>query len=295
MPSAESPADRPPTTEKLHKVLARAGIDSRRRCEDLIAQGRVEVDGTVVRDIAVRVDAASQRIRVDGEELPSPKAVHYLFYKPRGVLCTSATDESKPRVIDFFRHLAERVFTVGRLDEDSEGLILVTNDGSFADRVAHPRYEVSKTYDVVVADRVTGPQLSKIRAGVWIAEGKTRIEEVAVKKRGYGITVLRIRLIEGRNREIRRILARLGLRIRRLRRVGIGPLEVGTLKPGRARRLVGEEVTTLLAGAAEAAPPPHSKPKRPSSKRPSSKHTQSRGSGPNRPGARRRSTDPRRK
>ncbi len=240
-----------PVTEKLHKILARAGVASRRQCEELIAAGRVVVDGEVQRDVATRVDASTADIQVDGERLRVGRRVHFLFHKPKGVLCTSAQDETRPRVIDYFRAQSARLFTVGRLDEDSEGLILVTNDGSFADRVTHPRHGVLKTYEVTIPGRLGTEELEKIRRGVWISEGKTQVQGIRPFKKSARSTILRVLLAEGRNREIRRIFAKVGCRVRRLRRVAIGPVELGDMKPGQYRLLSEREVREILDSTAE--------------------------------------------
>lgn len=203
------------------------------------------VDGKVVRDVASRVHAETQVITVDGERLPSPKPVHFAFHKPRGVVCTNADDEKRPRVIDYFRGQSSRLFTVGRLDEESEGLILVTNDGSFSQHIAHPRNEVTKTYEVTVIGRVTGEALTKIRKGVWISDGKTKVHGAFVRKKTPRFTILHIILAEGRNREVRRIFARIGFRLRRLRRIAIGPVELRDLKPGQHRPLLKNELRAL--------------------------------------------------
>ncbi len=226
-------------------MIARAGIASRRQCEGIITEGRVTVDGEVVRDVACRVDAQTQRITVDGELLPSPKPVHFAFHKPRGVVCTNADDEKRPRVIDYFRGQSSRLFTVGRLDEESEGLILVTNDGTFSQHIAHPRHEVTKTYEVTVIGRVSGEELAKIRKGVWISDGKTKVHGAFVRKKTPRFTILHIVLAEGRNREVRRIFARIGFRLRRLRRIAIGPVELRDLKPGQHRPLRKNELRAL--------------------------------------------------
>jgi len=232
-------------TEKLHKILARSGIASRRKCEDLIATGRVTVDGRVERNVATRVHPDRSNIRVDGEPIRREKPLYFAFFKPRGVLCTAAENEPRPRVIDFFRGYSARLFPVGRLDEDSEGLLLVTNDGSFAQVVAHPRHGTLKTYDVVVLGRLSQADLERIRRGVWLSEGKTRVEQVRIHRTTPRSTVVRLTLGEGRNREIRRIFARFGHRVRRLCRVAIGPVTLERLRPGRFRPLQDAEMRAL--------------------------------------------------
>jgi 23S rRNA pseudouridine2605 synthase len=246
MPPAGATAIR---RERLQKVLARAGVASRRHCEELIVQGRVQVDGRVVRELGATVDPARATIAVDGEPIRSERRVYVLLNKPRGVVCTNHPGESKPRAIDLVRPIRERLFTIGRLDEHSEGLVLLTNDGALANRIAHPRYEVPKTYVARVFGALTQASLERMLRGVWLAEGKAVAQSVSVLRRSRQETVLRITLREGRNREIRRVLARLGHRVLRLRRVRIGPLSMRGLAPGRWRFLSGAEVAALCRAA----------------------------------------------
>jgi 23S rRNA pseudouridine2605 synthase len=231
--------------QRLQKVLAAAGIGSRRRCEELIAAGRVEVDRQVVTELGTKVDAARQEIRLDGVPLRTPKCVCYAVNKPPGVVSTSRDPSGRPRVVDLAPATGARLFCVGRLDLSSEGLILVTNDGELANRLTHPRYGVPKTYRVLVAGRPTHEVLAKLRRGVRLAEGLARVEQVRVKSRQQQSTVLEMVLREGRNREIRRALARLGHKVLRLVRIAVGPVRLGDLPPGGCRKLTGEELEAL--------------------------------------------------
>lgn len=230
--------------ERLQKVLAAAGIGSRRECEQLIREGRVEVGRKVVDRLGVRVDPLSDEIRVDGVPLRRPKRVYYAVNKPAGVVCTSRDPSGRLRVIDLVKS-EERLFTVGRLDRSSEGLILVTNDGELANRLMHPRYGVRKTYSVSVAGHPSPQELNKLRKGVHLSEGLARVAALRVKRRHKQSTDLEIVLDEGRNREIRRILARIGHKVLRLRRTSIGSLRLGDLPVGAHRRLTREEVRNL--------------------------------------------------
>lgn len=231
--------------ERLQKVLAAAGLGSRRQCEELIAAGRVEVDRRVVAELGTRVDPAEQRIRVDGVPLPKAKLAYFAVNKPSGVLSTNRDPSGRPRVIDLVPGGDARLFTIGRLDRSSEGLILVTNDGELANRLTHPRYGVAKTYRVTVAGQPAGEVLTKLRRGVHLAEGFARAERVEVKSRRKESTILEMVLREGKNREIRRILARVGHKVLRLTRIAVGPVRLGTLPPGAARRLTRDEVKAL--------------------------------------------------
>lgn len=231
--------------QRLQKVLAAAGLGSRRQCEELIVSGRVEVDRRVVTELGTRVDAAGQQIRVDGVPLTRPKLVYYAVNKPAGVLCTNRDPSGRTRVIDLVPVKDARLFAIGRLDLHSEGLILVTNDGELANRLTHPRYGMAKTYRVVVAGRPKREVLAKLVAGVHLAEGVARAERVTIKSQAKESTLLEIVLREGKNREIRRVLARVGHKVERLTRIAVGPVRLGDLRVGAARRLSREEIAAL--------------------------------------------------
>lgn len=240
----------PPGAERLQKVLAAAGVGSRRDCEELIREGRVEVDRRVVTELGTRVDPLSQEIRVDGEALRQPKRLYFAVNKPEGVVATNYDQSGRPRVVDLVP-TQERVFAVGRLDMASEGLILVTNDGEFANRLTHPRYGVSKTYLVRVAGTPSQTELAKLRRGIHLAEGLARVNSLQVKGKHKGSTDMIIVLNEGRNREIRRILARVGHKVLRLKRIAVGKLKLSDLPVGAWRRLMPQEIEMLLTEAQE--------------------------------------------
>lgn len=231
--------------ERLQKVLAAAGVGSRRQCEELITSGRVEVDRQVVTELGTTVEAARQEIRLDGVPLGKAKAAYYAVHKPPGVVSTNRDPSGRPRVIDLVPGTAARLFTIGRLDLHSEGLILVTNDGELANRLTHPRYGVPKTYRVQVAGQPAAEVLARLRRGVRLAEGLARVDQVRVRSRSRQSTTLEIVLREGRNREIRRLLARLGHKVLRLVRVAVGPVRLGTLPPGVSRELTRKELQAL--------------------------------------------------
>lgn len=228
--------------------MAAAGIGSRRQCEELIVAGRVEVDGRVVRKLGTCVDAASQDVRVDGTSLRPMRRAYYLVNKPMGVVSTNFDPSGRPRVIDLLPATKERLFTVGRLDRSSEGLMLVTNDGELANRLAHPRYGVEKTYHALVAGRPAPEVFETLRRGVRLAEGLARVVSVKVKSELKQSTMLEIVLAEGRNREIRRILAQVGHKVLRLKRVAIGPLRLKDLDAGEWRPLRRDEIEALQSG-----------------------------------------------
>ncbi|MFL5343123.1 MAG: pseudouridine synthase [Gemmataceae bacterium] len=231
--------------ERLNKLLAHAGVGSRRHCDELIAAGRVAVDGRRVRELGIRVDPATQQIFVDDVAVKIERQVYWLVNKPRGYLCTNHDPGGRPRAVDLIPHVEQRVYTVGRLDEGSEGLLLMTNDGDLANRLMHPRFGVEKTYQVQVAGFPTREQMQTLLRGVFLSEGKVRPKVVKRLKTQGDSTWLKIVLSEGKNREIRRMLAKLGHKVMRLKRVAIGPIEIGTLAKGKARKLSLPEITAL--------------------------------------------------
>ncbi|MEZ6072333.1 MAG: pseudouridine synthase [Pirellulales bacterium] len=239
-----SPAE-PNGPQRLQKVMAHAGVASRRECEQLILTGRVEVDRQVVTDLGVKVDPQRQEIRVDGERINRARLVYLMVHKPVGVVSTNFDPDGRTRVIDLVPGHFGRLYTVGRLDKSSEGLILVTNDGELANGLTHPRFGIEKTYHVQVAGRPTQADLEKIREGVHLAEGPARPRSVRMKGTRRGSTTLEIVLAEGRNREIRRLMARMGHKVLTLRRVAMGGLRLEGLPAGDYRPLMREEVDQL--------------------------------------------------
>jgi 23S rRNA pseudouridine2605 synthase len=211
----------------------------------LIVAGRVEVDRRVVTELGTKVDPVVQQIRVDGVALPQADRVYFAVYKPPGVVCTNRDPSGRPRVVDLVPFPELRLFPVGRLDLHSEGLILLTNDGELANWLAHPRYGVEKTYRVLVAGRPTPEVLAELRRGVHLAEGVARVDSTSVKKELKQSTIMEMVLKEGKNREIRRILARVGHKVLRLMRLAVGPVRLGDLPPGGFRRLTRNEVDAL--------------------------------------------------
>jgi 23S rRNA pseudouridine2605 synthase len=232
--------------ERLNKLLAHAGVGSRRRCDALIRAGRVALDGQPVRDLGTKVDPAA-RLTVDGRPINVERPVYWLVNKPRGVVCTNHDPAGRPRAIDLVPHVEQRVYTVGRLDEMSEGLLLLTNDGDLAHRLMHPRFGIEKTYLVQVQGQPSKGDLEQLLRGVWLAEGKVRARRVRRLKKQGESTWLRIVLAEGKNREIRRMLARLGHKVLSLKREAIGPVRLDRLPKGKARRLSGPELAALKA------------------------------------------------
>lgn len=239
-----TPAKRP-EGERLQKILADAGLGSRRACEELITAGRVEVDREMVVVLGTRVDPAKQEIRVDGEPLPKRNKVYYAVNKPPGVVTTHRDPAQRKRVVDLVPADPAAMIAVGRLDMNSEGLILVTNDGELANRLTHPRYGVSKVYRVQVVGRPQRETLAQICRGVHLAEGLAQAKSAKVKSHHKQSTVLELVLTEGRNREIRRMFAALGHKVIRLVRIAVGPIRLGELPTGSYRPLTRQEVAAL--------------------------------------------------
>jgi len=231
--------------ERLQKVIAAAGIASRRQCEQLILEGRVEVDQQVVTTLGTKVDLEEQTVRVDGVPLVQSRQVYYMINKPKGVVCTHRDPAGRMRIVDLVPDESARMFSVGRLDRESEGLILLTNDGGLAQKLAHPRYGVEKTYHVQVAGLPNRSILDRLRGGVQLAEGRVAVAGVRMKRAHKQSTVLEITLREGKNREIRRMLATLGHKVQQLKRVTLGPLKLGNLPQGDARPLERTELAAL--------------------------------------------------
>jgi 23S rRNA pseudouridine2605 synthase len=231
--------------ERINKFLAHAGVGSRRFCDTLIAAGRVKVNDIVVRDLSTRVDPDKHKVFVDDHPVKAEKPVYWVVNKPVGVVCTNHDPAGRPRAIDLIPHVEQRVYTVGRLDEGSEGMLLMTNDGDLAEKLMHPRYQIEKTYMVLVAGRPTTADIQKLLDGVWLSDGKVRAKRVVRGKMQGESTWLRIGLCEGKNREIRRMLAKLEHKVMKLQRTAIGPVQLDKLPKGKARKLHPKELEEL--------------------------------------------------
>jgi pseudouridine synthase len=234
---------------RLNRFLSLAGITSRRDADALIAAGRVAVNGTVQRELGQRIDPLRDEVAVDGQRVRQDRPVYILFNKPAGVVCTNAPHEKHQRVIDLLPPLRGRVYTVGRLDLDAEGLILVTNDGQFAQAMTHPRHGVPKTYAALVRGRVDEATVEKARGGVWLAEGRTGRARVSLERLGRDRSYLKITVRESKHHELRRVLAKLGHPVLALKRVRIGPLTLHRLPRGGSRFLKAAEVEALFETA----------------------------------------------
>jgi 23S rRNA pseudouridine2605 synthase len=233
---------------RLQKVLAAAGVGSRRHCEELIGAGRVEVAGQIVRRFGARVDPENQVIRVDGKRIPSRQDVVYLaFNKPVKVLTAMTDDRGRATITDFLGDRAERLFHVGRLDYDTEGLMLLTNDGELAHRLAHPSYEVAKTYLADVPGSIPRDLGRRLATGVELEDGVAVADKFRVLEQAGGRALVEITLHEGRNRIVRRMLAAVGHPVSRLVRISVGPIKLGNLAPGATRDLSTKEIGELYA------------------------------------------------
>jgi len=232
---------------RLQKLLATSGVASRRKCEELMLAGEVEVDGEVVTRLGTKVDPATAVIRVSGKRLPPPSPnVYLVLNKPRGVVSTMSDPEGRRTLGDLVADRPERLFHVGRLDTDTSGLIVLTNDGDFAQRLAHPSYEVDKTYVAEVEGEVTKATLKRLLDGVTLDDGPVAVSRNRIVQRGTGKTIVEVVIHEGRNRIVRRLLDHVGHPVTRLTRTRLGPVRLGQLKPGELRELTNDELGSLL-------------------------------------------------
>ncbi len=241
--------------QRLQKVLAHAGVASRRACEQLIADGRVSVDGISVTEAGVRVDPLTQEIRVDGSRiLTNPELITLMLHKPAGIVTTMEDPEGRPTVAQYGRdYLAEhpelpdslRLVHVGRLDTETEGLLLLSNDGELSHRLMHPSFEIAKTYVAIVEGQVEPWVPRKLRRGIELEDGEAKADRVTVKDSGPRGSIVEITLHSGKNRIVRRMLDAVGHPVTRLARTRLGPLRLGNLRPGQTRPLSGEEIAAL--------------------------------------------------
>jgi len=231
--------------ERLQRALARAGFGSRRACEQLISSGRVSVDGSVA-TLGDRVDPSSSKVKVDGLGVNlDPNVRYYALHKPAGVVTTMRDPQGRPDLRTLMPSTGPRVFPVGRLDRDSEGLLLLTNDGDLGNRLLHPSFQIEKEYLVEVTTRPTPRHVASLRAGVELEDGHAAAKAVRIVDARQDRGALRIVMTEGRKREVRRMLAGVGLSVRRLVRLRVGPILLGNLPPAQVRELTPAEVRAL--------------------------------------------------
>ena len=242
------PEEKNPKGERLQVVLARFGFASRRGVVELIESGKVRVNGSVVREKGFRVDAARDKVLVEGREYSAeqfPDKVYYLFYKPKGVMTTLQDPHAEKTVADYFQDVLTRLFPVGRLDRDTTGLLLMTNDGELSFRLTHPQFGVDKKYHVRVRGFVTEEEARRLEKGVDLEEGPTAPCVVTVDERTKRESRLTVVMHEGKKRQVRRIFEQIGHRVLELERFQYGPLTLGDLRPGQKRRLTAEELSAL--------------------------------------------------
>ncbi|RAL22672.1 pseudouridine synthase [Thermoflavimicrobium daqui] len=231
--------------ERLQKVMAQAGVASRRQCEELIQKGLVKVNGQVVQTLGVKVNPKRDVIEVKGKKLQQEKKRTFLFYKPLRVITSMNDPQGRKVVADYFRHISERVYPVGRLDYDTEGLLLVTNDGELANHLIHPRYEMDKVYKVTVQGRPSKEALAQLREGVMLEDGQTAPAKVKILEGNDKKSVLEIVIHEGRNRQVRRMCEVIGHPVIHLIRTRLAFLTLKGLKKGQSRELTSGEIQRL--------------------------------------------------
>lgn len=248
---------------RLHKFLADCGFGSRRACEALINEGRVTVDGVTVTGQGRKIVPGNEDVCVDGRRVYPEGKVYIAFHKPRDVICTASDPEGRRTIFKYLDSVPRRVYTVGRMDRQSEGLMLVTNDGALAHRLMHPRFHVEKTYRVWVDRPLTAEEMGALQVGIF-SEGELLRAQRVRPFRAKGGPCYELVLREGRKRQIRRMLQEQGRKVRRLQRNRIGPLKLGSLPVGRWRYLAPDEVEALqrVAGGADSRPGGQGRPER---------------------------------
>jgi 23S rRNA pseudouridine2605 synthase len=242
--------------ERLQKIIAQAGVASRREAEGIITAGRVAVNGVTVTELGTKADPERDRITLDGKPLRVERQrLYILLYKPAGYMTTLKDPEGRPIVTDLLREVKERVFPVGRLDYNTEGLLLLTNDGEWANRLAHPRHEVDKEYLVRVQGSPTEEQLLRLSSGVDLDDGRTAPGQARLVRPSGNSSWIAITIHEGRYRQVRRMCEAVGLSVVRLKRKRYGPLDLDDLRPGEYRLLTPAEVAQLAGGEGQPVPP----------------------------------------
>lgn len=230
--------------QRLQKILANAGVDSRRKCEELIQEGLVTVNGRVVDTLPAFANPNTDDIRVDGHRLKQPRKVYFLLNKPKGVICTSFDPQHRAKAVDLI-DTPERIMCVGRLDADTTGAIILTNDSELVNHLTHPRYELPKTYQVTLRGRMEGDDIEKIKKGVWLSEGKTERAAIKVLRKSNEDTLLEVSIRQGLNRQVRRTFAHLGYKVKALKRTQIGNIVLKGLAPGAYQRLTSAQIAYL--------------------------------------------------
>lgn len=239
-------------TQRINRILSEAGIASRRKADDLIRLGRVMLNGRPLRELGAKAEWGKDSIRVDGKEIPKPaEKIYLMLNKPFGYVSTLSDPQGRPIVTDLLKDIP-RVYPVGRLDFDSMGLLLLTNDGDFSFQLTHPKYHVPRTYKVTIQGAMSEKEIDAIKQGIQLEDGFIKASSAAIISRQGGKTLIRLTIAQGRNRIVRRIIEALGYSVVHLVRIGFGALELGNLKVGRYRMLEPEEVNELMETAGQA-------------------------------------------
>ena len=232
--------------ERLQKFLANCGIASRRKCEELILSGKIEVNNKVITDLSTQIDENNDEVKYNGNIVkPETEFVYYVLHKPKGYVTSSKDDRGRKTVMDLLEDNSFRVFPVGRLDYDSEGLVLLTNDGELANKLTHPSYEIEKTYIVKINGLIKESELAVLRNGVKLDGVKTKKAKLKLINFEDGISKIQVKIMEGRNRQIRRMFSEIGKEVIFLKRIAIGELSLGGLSRGKIRKLNNFEVEYL--------------------------------------------------
>ncbi len=232
--------------ERLQKVMAHAGVASRRKSEEIIAEGRVKVNGVVVTEMGTKVDPAQDTIEVDGEEIEKETKTYLKLHKPRGYVTTVNDPQGRQTVMDLIHGIDKRIYPVGRLDLDSSGLLLLTNDGDLTHKITHPSHELDKEYMVVANGELSQEEINRFKNGIKLEEGKTSPAKIEMVNQDPKNTTYQVIIHEGMNRQIRRMFDQLGYEVVSLIRVRIGNISLGSLKPGEHRKLSSKELQDLL-------------------------------------------------
>lgn len=245
-PSLNRPSKEDCGSQRVNKIIASAGLTSRRNADNWIISGRVTVNGVVVREPGARAVWGSDRIEVDGREIPEPSPRMYLMLnKPFGYICSLSDPQGRPLVTDILEDIPQRVYPVGRLDFDTLGLLLLTNDGKWAHRLTHPRYKVPRTYKVTVNGRITDRAMNRLSKGIRLKDVDTGPSKLSPLSLEEGRSVIRITIAQGKSRQVRRMLEAVGYEVIHLIRTGFGSLALGDLKVGKYRHLESQEVASM--------------------------------------------------
>ena len=234
--------------ERLQKYIAASGYTSRRKAETLITEGRVSVNGVKVSELGSKVKQGDV-VTVDGKPIIGENKVYYLFYKPKGCVCTLDDEFDRPKIVDYFTDVKERIYPVGRLDYDTTGVIIMSNDGEFANMIMHPRSHLEKIYEVTLKGLIKGPELNKLEKGIYLEGVKTLPCKIKITDRDmeHKTTMLQIKLTEGKNRQVKKMFESVGYPVKRLHRISVGGVTLKGLTPGKYRILKPQEVKNLKA------------------------------------------------